>query len=722
MNSAQRNALLNRGYLLGAQIGKGTFGTVFQCTALRTHVTYAVKAMDLRTLRMRSEFEESRLLREIEVMKRLSHPFIVHLHEVIQEQDALFLIMELVVGIDLFDTIVANQGLEEQTARFIFYQLCAALAHMHAQGILHRDVKPENILIRGPSSSSSLSTNYNKPWIKLVDFGLSKVQVGGDLNSFVGTPRYIAPEVLNVGEEEKRRRNGNNENEVSHMPKPTYSTPADCFSAGICLFVMLANCFPKFEDGIIQFTNGKSTSISNDAKDLILKLTAPDPSARFSMKQALLHPWLLPAKELVEELIKSESNLVVHSKSHNNSRPNKRPFMDNATFQFPSSSTSWSTHHAAPNSFFQNTNASMPAFPSSSSTQLGIWLNTSNFLQQFADPQIDPSPANASSSQQQPQHQSSPYFHPVTLSREVELEFWAAREASPTLCASNEVRSQIRATKNLLTQSDRVILKCVQTGISALELIPDIRDCLRQDRTLLETFEFVKLSLNLLKDFVNSMRNDVSETLVLNHQVLLNLGFAIQQLGYHPDSIAETISKMSIAATNPASSYVPSVSTVGKNKEIKLSPGAEKKEDAMTDAGLGKMEVDKMLPQPMDLGLSDLNKPLDLDLSNPNKPSMCISHLERVEQLLRFTESFWGRMDTALLVLQQRANMIEGLMARLAQNTDVIDRFIQRLEDYFGLWQSAATLCQQFQQSQTAVGQTSTFAVLNEGSPSSSLE
>ena len=311
MNQVQRKVLLDRGYLVGAQIGKGTFGTVFQCTDVRSYVTYAVKVMDLRTLRMRSEFQESRLMREVQVMRQLNHPFIVRLQDVIFSDDAIFLIMELVIGVDLFDTIVAKGGFDEMGAKFLFCQLCLALAHMHRKGILHRDVKPENILLRGPqnnnygTSSNSVAGDNStgcipsRTWIKLVDFGLSKLQGQGDLNSFVGTPRYIAPEVITVGEEEKRRRLAHaatpkktNEVEMngadhkggeammeeeelngSSRPIPTYSTPADCFSAGICLFVMMANCFPKFRDGEIIFegNNGRAAQLSAEAKDMILR-------------------------------------------------------------------------------------------------------------------------------------------------------------------------------------------------------------------------------------------------------------------------------------------------------------------------------------------------------------------------------------------------------------------------------------------------------------------
>ena len=276
---------------------------------------------------MRAEFQESQLFCEVQIMRKLHHPFIIRLHEVIFKEDFLFLIMELIIGMDLLDTIVGKGGFDELGAKFVFYQLCSALKYVHEQGILHRDVKPENILLGGPSRKFSFGQVENVECvpikITLVDFGLSKLQIPGEANSFVGTSRYLAPEVISVGEEEKRRQTGGTSLPPSalsmtssppHQARlvPSYSTPADCFAAGISLFVMLANCFPKFEHGIIVFEgkNERAATLSDEVKDLILQLTNPDPIKRLTMEQSLSHPWLAHAREMVESLIQSETTVA----------------------------------------------------------------------------------------------------------------------------------------------------------------------------------------------------------------------------------------------------------------------------------------------------------------------------------------------------------------------------------------------------------------------------
>jgi serine/threonine protein kinase len=189
MSTLQKELLLRHNYHLGVQLGKGSYGTVFVCTELTTNQAFAVKVLTLSQNLMEDSTARKRILQEIEVMRRLNHPFVVQLHRVITEEPYLFLIMELVFGIDLYDLIFSKKergqgGLEEDMARNIFMQLCIALNYMHTElKIIHRDVKPENILI---------CNQHQDTVVKLVDFGLSKIE-SSTAHSFVGTSKYIAP-------------------------------------------------------------------------------------------------------------------------------------------------------------------------------------------------------------------------------------------------------------------------------------------------------------------------------------------------------------------------------------------------------------------------------------------------------------------------------------------------------------------------------------------------
>ena len=109
------------------------------------------------------------------------------------DQDTVLLVMELVEGRELFDAILSRGKFDEPSARNIFSKLCQAVAYMHARNVIHRDVKPENVLVTGT----------NEDEVKLVDFGLSKLVAGSMVgasraHTMVGTPSYLAPEIENM--------------------------------------------------------------------------------------------------------------------------------------------------------------------------------------------------------------------------------------------------------------------------------------------------------------------------------------------------------------------------------------------------------------------------------------------------------------------------------------------------------------------------------------------
>jgi serine/threonine protein kinase len=128
--------------------------------------------------------------REIAILKRVRHPHIANLIEVMSSKDKIFMVMELITGGELFDKVATEGPLREPPARVAFAQLLSAVAHCHARGIYHRDLKPENVLLASDGS------------VKLSDFGLGAVTEAAEtgpaamLTTTCGTPNYIAPEVL----------------------------------------------------------------------------------------------------------------------------------------------------------------------------------------------------------------------------------------------------------------------------------------------------------------------------------------------------------------------------------------------------------------------------------------------------------------------------------------------------------------------------------------------
>lgn len=213
------------GYILGEVIGKGSFGKVFRCTKVSdgsSLQTFAVKIVDIRRLKLEVKsnlkVKLKRLEREISIMEKLNHKNIVKLHDVYRTQEAFFLVMDLVLGVDLFEMIVTENGLkkensatnlsnqryDETIAAKVFDQVADAISYMHDLHIIHRDIKPENIILEVQKDTSV-------PFrVKLIDFGLSKVISEDDIvevseraqafglmaskaKSLVGTPKYSNP-------------------------------------------------------------------------------------------------------------------------------------------------------------------------------------------------------------------------------------------------------------------------------------------------------------------------------------------------------------------------------------------------------------------------------------------------------------------------------------------------------------------------------------------------
>lgn len=271
-----RNAFYGK-YEIGPEIGRGGFSTVYSCRQRQNQAQYAVKIVDLRPLRLREKFNPSRLRREVDIMKRLRHPNIVEFIEGFETEEQLLMVMELCPGEELFDVILARQRFSERDAKPVFAQVTGALYYLHCLNIIHRDVKPENILILNRKD------NHGNIIAKLLDFGLSKnAGAGSAAKTFVGTPCYLSPEV----EYTSKGLGG------------TYGLPADCWSLGAVLYVMLVARFPEFEQNpqtgkiVLKLPPQLWGDISQEAKHLVSSLMNTNPNARLTTREALLHPWL----------------------------------------------------------------------------------------------------------------------------------------------------------------------------------------------------------------------------------------------------------------------------------------------------------------------------------------------------------------------------------------------------------------------------------------------
>ncbi|KAJ0490329.1 putative protein kinase CAMK-CAMKL-CHK1 family [Helianthus annuus] len=207
--------ILNK-YQLTRLLGRGSFAKVYHGRSLIDDSSVAVKVIEKPSIA--DPTMEPRLVREVAAMRRLNHPNILKLHEVLATKTKIYLVMELAAGGELFTQLARRGRMKESTARRFFQQIVSTLHFCHENGVAHRDLKPQNLL---------LDENGN---LKISDFGLSALPEShkdGLLHTACGTPAYTAPEIV--------RRKGYD------------GAKADAYSCGIILFMFLAGYLP-FDD------------------------------------------------------------------------------------------------------------------------------------------------------------------------------------------------------------------------------------------------------------------------------------------------------------------------------------------------------------------------------------------------------------------------------------------------------------------------------------------
>ncbi|XP_059139408.1 calcium/calmodulin-dependent protein kinase type IV-like [Physella acuta] len=254
-------------YDLGKELGRGSTAVVYKCTVKGTDQAWAVKIIDKRV-------EHKTVLTEVGILLRLDHPNIVRMKEVYESLEYVYIILELVIGSELFERIVSQQFYSEEQAAIAVRDIITAVDYLHKHNVVHRDLKPENILYENLSPDSKL---------KIADFGLSTIVSNKvSLVTVCGTPGYCAPEVLK-GEK--------------------YDKSCDMWSVGVIAYIMLSGYEPFYaENEALMFKNilkGQYTfdspwwdEVSENAKDLIRKLLVVDPKKRLTSAAALKNVWV----------------------------------------------------------------------------------------------------------------------------------------------------------------------------------------------------------------------------------------------------------------------------------------------------------------------------------------------------------------------------------------------------------------------------------------------
>jgi calcium-dependent protein kinase len=265
-------------YKFDRKLGDGSFGIVYLATHRPTGQKRAIKQIPKYKIR-----NHARMQSEINIMKKADHPHIVKLYELWEDRTNLYLVLELCEGGELFDHIVSKKRLSEREAAGLFRQLLLSLRYLHSHHIAHRDLKPENLL---------LNTHRADAKLKLCDFGLSRMCLQDKelMKTKAGTPLYVSPEILSGR---------------------GYTTSCDIWSAGVILYIILCGYPPfygstdcltlqKVRGGVYNFDKPEWQNVSDLAKDLIQHLLVLNPSERYTVDQALEHPWISSYTQLPE--------------------------------------------------------------------------------------------------------------------------------------------------------------------------------------------------------------------------------------------------------------------------------------------------------------------------------------------------------------------------------------------------------------------------------------
>ena len=273
----QKDDLLERvlggTYKITKKIGEGGMGIVYQAEHVRLPKSFAVKVLSA-AVAPESELYH-RFRREAEICSRLKHEHIVDVVDFnLTEDGRPYLVMELLEGEDLATRLDLAGRLPIEKVIDILGQVTSALTEAHEQGVVHRDLKPQNIFL--------CQRRHQDDYVKLVDFGISKIQGAGSVltatGAFVGTPVYMSPEQTGAGGAK-----------VDHR--------TDIYALGVITYQLLTGRLPfegeNFAQLVLSIISKPAPSLTAVAPDLppavdavIQRALAKDPAARFQTATA----------------------------------------------------------------------------------------------------------------------------------------------------------------------------------------------------------------------------------------------------------------------------------------------------------------------------------------------------------------------------------------------------------------------------------------------------
>ncbi|OMJ73299.1 hypothetical protein SteCoe_28051 [Stentor coeruleus] len=267
ISSSVLRELSPEGFTILKIIGRGNFGKVCLVEKKTTKELFAMKILKKKIIEEKNQ--RIHTITERKILENSKSPFIARLYYAFQTTTKLFMVMEYLNGGELFFHLTQQRVFSELRAKFYIGEILLGLEYLHNNGIVYRDLKPENVMLDSEGH------------IRLTDFGLSKSGIGSDnpkAFTFCGTAEYLAPEILK---------------------SQGYDQAVDFWSLGALMYYMLSGAPPYYSKNRNEIFRNVLTrpidplfNISMDGNDLLLKLLKIDPSERIHIAEDVkAHPW-----------------------------------------------------------------------------------------------------------------------------------------------------------------------------------------------------------------------------------------------------------------------------------------------------------------------------------------------------------------------------------------------------------------------------------------------
>ena len=289
---------IRKEYRFKNQLGGGHFGTVRRGYRIseknKKMKFFAIKSIPMKNL----SCNINDFIKEVDIISTLDHPNIIKFYETFHDDYFFHIVMELCKGKEIIHQMGNYGFIEEKKVTYIIFKVLLAIAHCHNRGVTHRDLKPENILFDSMKKDAE---------IKILDFGLSrKYDKEQKMHSILGTPYYVAPEVL----------------------KGEYDEKCDIWSIGAITYLMLCGeppfngnsnneIFKKIVKENIKFKSLLWKNISNNAKDFVKICLSKNSNKRPSAQEALNHIWFSNVKNEIHNNKNIKKEILLNIKDFN---------------------------------------------------------------------------------------------------------------------------------------------------------------------------------------------------------------------------------------------------------------------------------------------------------------------------------------------------------------------------------------------------------------------